>query len=176
MSYFNLYQTINYNVNDTETIVGVDIHSSQKIKNIINSYRGISYTPYIVRDNERPDQVAYEFYGNQDLDWIVLAANDIHNIYDEWPKGSETFINYIIEKYGSLATAQSTIKYYYNQYNDIIDATTYTSLSPTNRSFETLYEYEYRMNINKSKIKLIRPELVGLIQTNLNSQKIPFIG
>jgi hypothetical protein len=96
-------------------------------------------------------------------------SNDIYNIYDEWPRNSVDFDEYLIEKYGSIATTLSTVQYYYNASKDIIDATTYNALSVSQRSSETIYEYELRANNNKSKIKLIRPNIIGGIQSELKS-------
>ena len=35
--------------------------------------------------DERPDNVAFEFYNDSSLDWLVLASNNIVNIKTEWP-------------------------------------------------------------------------------------------
>jgi hypothetical protein len=47
--------------------------------------------------------------------------------------------------------------------------TTYNALSISSRSSETIYEYELRKNNNKSKIKLIRTDIIGAIQSELKS-------
>ena len=96
-------------------------------------------------------------------------SNEIYNIYDEWPRNNVDFEDYLIEKYGSIATTLSTVQYYYNSTKDIIDVTTYNALSVTQRSSETIYEYELRANNNKSKIKLIRSGIIGSIQSELRS-------
>ena len=135
----------------------------------MKDYRGISYNPYTVKDGERPDYIAYKFYGDSNLDWVILLSNEIYNIYDEWPRNNVDLEQYLIEKYGSIATTLSTVKYYYNASKDIIDETTYNALSVSQRSSETIYEYELRANNNKSKIKLIRPNIIGGIQSELKS-------
>jgi len=169
MSIFTLYPKIAYKVNEYDYLRAIDITQSTKIRSFLKEYRGISFNPYTVKNGERPDYVAHKFYGDSNLDWIILLSNDIYNIYEEWPKNSIDFENYLIEKYGSVATTLSTTKYYYNASKDIIDVTTYNSLSISNRSSETIYEYELRANNNKSKIKLIRPNIIGAIQSELRS-------
>lgn len=56
---------------------------------------------YFVKDNERPDQVATRVYNDPNLDWIVLVANNITNIVNEWPLNSTSFYEYLLDKYGS---------------------------------------------------------------------------
>jgi hypothetical protein len=169
MSIFSLYPKIAYKVNEYDYLRAIDITQSVKIKSFLKDYRGISYNPYTVKDGERPDYVAHKFYGDSNLDWVILLSNDIYNIYDEWPRNSVDFEEYLIEKYDSIANTLTTVKYYYNANKDIIDLTTYNSLGTSARSSETIYEYELRANNNKSKIRLIRPSIIGGIQTELKS-------
>ena len=169
MSIFNLYPKIAYKVNEYDYLRAIDITQSAKIRNFLKEYQGISYNPYTIKDGERPDYVAYKFYGDSNLDWVVLLSNEIYNIYEEWPRNSVDLEEYLIEKYGSISNTLTTVKYYYNSNRDIIDETTYNALSVSNRSSETVYQYELRENNNKSKIKLIRSNIIGSIQTELKS-------
>ena len=49
--------------------------------------------------DERPDQIAYKFYGDSGLDWVVLTTNNIVHLRDEWPMGNQDFLTYINGKY-----------------------------------------------------------------------------
>lgn len=169
MSIFNLYPQIDYSVNNFDTFRATDITTSIKVKSLIKEYVGVASRPYVVLDGERPDQVSYKFYNTPDYDWIVLLANEMYSIYDDWPKSNESLDNYIVEKYGSVSAAQVDFPKYYTINGDEIDYSTYISLDVSNRKIESAYEYELRKNINKSKIKIIRPEFVSLIDSNLKS-------
>ena len=57
------------------------------------------FTKYKVKGNDRPDNVAFEVYGDANLDWLVLTCNNILNVYEEWPMSQINFENYLIEKY-----------------------------------------------------------------------------
>ena len=57
------------------------------------------FTKYQVKGDDRPDNVAYDFYGDSTLDWLVLTCNNILNVYDEWPMTQNNFENYMLEKY-----------------------------------------------------------------------------
>ena len=126
-------------------------------------------SPYVVADGEKPDFISYKFYNNPGYDWIILLTNNVHSIYDEWPRSSDAFNQYIIQKYGSTTVAMSTVKYYYDVYDNIIDVQEYTSLSAANRSSKTVYEWELDLNTNKSKIKIINKSLISSIETGLRS-------
>jgi len=71
----------------------------------------LAFTKYKIVGDRRPDQIAYEIYGDSDLDWVILAANNIINVREEWPMSQFQFEKYIIEKYGSLENA-SRVKHY----------------------------------------------------------------
>ena len=43
------------------------------------------HTKYEIKGDDRPDNVAYDVYGNSNLDWLVLLCNNIINIQNEWP-------------------------------------------------------------------------------------------
>ena len=58
-----------------------------------------AFTKYSVQDDERPDQVAYNFYQDSGLDWVVLTTNNIIHVRDEWPMGSQDFLTYLNAKY-----------------------------------------------------------------------------
>ncbi|SVB74978.1 uncharacterized protein METZ01_LOCUS227832, partial [marine metagenome] len=49
--------------------------------------------------DERPDQVANDFYGDPGLDWVILTTNNIVHVRDEWPMGNQDFLTYLNEKY-----------------------------------------------------------------------------
>ena len=58
-----------------------------------------AFTKYSVIGDERPDQVAYDFYGDSGLDWVVLTTNNIIHVRDEWPMGNQDFLTYLNGKY-----------------------------------------------------------------------------
>lgn len=71
----------------------------------------VFFTKYQIKGDDRPDNVAYELYDDESLDWLVLLANNIVNIQTEWPLGQQAFYNYMIEKYGSEAGLQNVHHY-----------------------------------------------------------------
>lgn len=55
--------------------------------------------PYTVNDNEKPEDIAYYYYGSIDYYWIVLMANKMYNYYEDWVMDADTFEKYLIKKY-----------------------------------------------------------------------------
>ena len=62
----------------------------------------VNFTKYSVEGDERPDQVAYDFYGDAALDWVILTTNNIIHVRDEWPMGNQDFLTYLNGKYTCL--------------------------------------------------------------------------
>ena len=58
-----------------------------------------AFTKYSVEGDERPDQVAYNFYEDSGLDWVILTTNNIIHVRDEWPMSNQDFLNYLNSKY-----------------------------------------------------------------------------
>ena len=169
MSIFTYYPKIAYKIDDYNYLRAIDINVVSKVKDYITQYRSIGYTPYVVDDGESPDYISYKFYGNPGYDWIIMLTNNVHSIYDDWPRNSDTFKQYIIDNYGSLQAAMSTTKYYYDSSRNIIDLLEYTSLSSDSRSLETVYEYELELNTSKSRIKILNPNMISTLESGLRS-------
>ena len=49
-----------------------------------------SFTKYQIKGDDRPDNVAYDFYRDKNLDWLVLISNNIVNVHSEWIINSKT--------------------------------------------------------------------------------------
>lgn len=39
-----------------------------------------------ISDTDRPDILAHKFYGDPQLHWVILMANDIRDPYNDWPR------------------------------------------------------------------------------------------
>ena len=48
----------------------------------------------------RPDTVAEELYGSDQLDWVVLTVAGILNVRNEWPLSDRDIYDYSLDKYG----------------------------------------------------------------------------
>lgn len=165
---FVYYPKILYKINDFDLIKLTDVNVSVRIKDFINSFRGLAIRPYLVQNGERPDSVSFKLYGTTKYDYIIMLVNNIDSVYDQWPMDDETFENYIIKKYGSISAAQSTIAFHYTGKGDIVSNTLsrdpessepayryWDRLSDPNKYRETFYEFEDRLNIEKARINVL---------------------
>lgn len=71
-----------------------------------------AYYQYDIQEGDRPEIIAEKVYGDAEAHWIILLANDIVDPQYDWPLGYQEFNNYIIDKYGSVANAKTTIHHY----------------------------------------------------------------
>jgi hypothetical protein len=70
------------------------------------------FEKYSIVGDERPDNVAYKFYNDETLDWVVLFSNNILNIQSEWPMTQKTFDKLMLEKYGSYDNLYNGVHHY----------------------------------------------------------------
>ena len=182
MFYFRPFPTIKYRIpKNTKSISVTNITKRFAMTSFIRNAK-VTFDQYILQDGDRPDTVAYQYYGDQTLDWLVLLANEIHDPYFQWPRTYEQFNSYIKEKYGSVSTAMSTNHHYeqiitpYQLLNEsgtqriiqektlTVDYTTYASLIASERRAVSVYDYEYKINEDNRNIYLLDLSFTLLIK------------
>ena len=70
------------------------------------------FEKYKIIGNDRPDNVAFEVYGDSKLDWVVLLSNNILNIQTEWPLPQTDFDRFVLDKYGDYNTLYNGVHHY----------------------------------------------------------------
>ena len=143
----------------------------------------MSFTKYKIVGDERPDEVAYKVYGDEDLDWVVLLANNIINVRDEWPMSQGDFNNYLSEKYGDTGGADLINHYETIQIQDskgkifvpkgkIVDSTFKATFldSGTNQLVEvspiqgiSYRTYEERLQDDKRNINILESRFLSYV-------------
>ena len=143
-----------------------------------------SFYQYSVVGDDRPDNVAQKVYDNDQLDWVVLIANNIINIRDEWPMSQYDFQRYLDNKYdpvqlgqvhhyetkevrkpdgiiilqsGLEVDADFTFSYSHNS----VDYNVNEVISVSN------LQYEIDKNDDKRSIYVIKPEYVNVIISDM---------
>jgi hypothetical protein len=61
------------------------------------------FLPYTVEDGEKPEDIAYYYYGSTEYVWLILLANDIIDPYYDWPMDQQFFYNYLMDKYADIS-------------------------------------------------------------------------
>ena len=142
------------------------------------------FTKYQIIADERPDNVAYKVYGDSNLDWMVMIANNITNLQNEWPLEEQSFYRFLINKYGSEAGIETVHHYESQKVIDskekvivpkglevpsnysvtFLDSGTKTEQIRTNITDAiTNRQFEERVQDEKRNIFLIKPRFIGLI-------------
>ncbi len=135
------------------------------------------FDKYEIPDEFRPETVAEEFYGNDELDWVVLTTAGIVNVRNEWPLNNRDIYDYSFEKYGDNlnATRFFETKEIKNSSGSIIlekgkvvdsdfvfkyyDTNGIVEVKGTNvRTGVSNYDYEVRLNEEKRSIFVLKPE------------------
>jgi len=177
-NYFTNLPKVGYDINGT----GKD--SFLSVTNIMKSVRFkpsvlediTDYYPYFVKEGERPDIIAHAQYGNIGYAYLIMLVNDIYDPNFDWPLSAQIFEKYIINKYGSVTTAISGVKHYYQivraevartgtseripEVKFVVDETTYDALDSGDRTTLSNYDYEVELNDAKREIKLINPAFI----------------
>lgn len=104
--YFSQFPIIKYNNN-----MVIDITNRVAILHNIASNKYAFY-PYVVKDGMPAWLVAEKYYGDADLVWLIYISNDIIDPYYQWPLSDVVLEQKIIDEYGDIGTAQSTVMFY----------------------------------------------------------------
>lgn len=160
VNYFKNFPVVQYNEHALRNI----ILKAKISKNLIQSYD--AYYPYTIKAGETPTSLAYDYYGSVEYVWLIFLVNDIVDPYYDWPMDDSIFNEYIIKKYGSIATAMniSLSTYYRNSnYSYYMTKTTYDNISAGERTgWQPISNYNYEIieNEQKRKIKLLDRSVV----------------
>ena len=185
MGYFQELPNISYpsllpTRNKIEDRVAVkNIFKRSKLRTDVDqAITGFDY--YYVQDQQRPDVLAQQLYGDSELDWVILTANNITNIRDQWPLNNNDLHAYMLEKYGSeqniLGIHHYETRQILDEYNRVVmpaglevDADfTFKYKNYTNTIVTvnpvvavTNYDYENKLNENKRQIRILKPQYLG---------------
>jgi hypothetical protein len=118
-SYFHQLPDFEYVNRNVDSKIG----DYSKVKNLFKRgklrediFQNIAFfTKYQIKGNDRPDNVAFEVYGDSNLDWVVLICNNILNVQSEWPIPQQIFDEYLLDKYGDYDTLYNGIHHFETQ-------------------------------------------------------------
>tara|TARA_X000000368_G_scaffold141065_1_gene111013 strand:+ start:1896 stop:2564 length:669 start_codon:yes stop_codon:yes gene_type:complete len=146
------------------------------------------FTKYKIVGDDRPDNVAFDMYGDETLDWIVLLSNNVTNIQTEWPLDHQSFYNFLIDKYGSEEQIHSVHHYETTEVRntdraiivpaglevpqnysiEFYDSRLETTTTVSNITTEiTNYTYENKIEDEKRNIFVLKPNYVNLILNDM---------
>ena len=195
MGYFNYIPDFNYVDRNPNAKLGDQV----KVKNLFRRIKlredifqdSTVFEKYQIRGDDRPDNIANQFYGRPDYDWIVLVSNNIVNIQTEWPMPQNTFDTFILNKYGTYQNANAVRHYETREVKNsqgvvivpagqIVDkGYSYTYYEEFQQAFVdtgditvevTNYDYETRIEEAKRNISLLKRRYLPVILDDIEKE------
>ena len=164
-----------------------NLFSRAKLRDDI--FNDLSYfTKYQIVGEDRPDNVANKVYGDESLDWVILLANNILNIYEEWPLTNDAFNEYLTNKYGTqdnifgvhhyesvevkdtsgniivpqgLEVPQNYSIEFYDEVTTLMDKRVNIATAVTN------YDYELKKENEKRNIYVLKSEYLNVVLNDM---------
>ena len=155
MTYFDMFPNIYYSAKgDGKFTIMKDILSRVKlIANVKENILGFDY--YNVKDGETPEMIAHKYYGDINLHWTILVANDIVDYYEDWPMSTQRFEEFVKEKYENPgAIHHYEITQTSGDTTVTIDVGMNTTEYPSATAISN-YQYEDKLQEKKRQIRLI---------------------
>lgn len=124
---------------------------------------------YQIKDGETPQSLAYDFYGDATLDWIILNSNNMVNPFYDWPLGVNELNNWLTDQFGNpdvvyLYTLPDGRQFFQTQQNNLQSSGLLTLATPY-----TYRDYYGAINEAKRTIRVIQPNQISTILNQFNS-------
>ena len=149
-----------------------------------------TFQKYQIKGDDRPDNVAQDFYQDSSLDWLVLTCNNVVNIQTEWPLTQRDFDRFLLDKYGTYADLESIHHYetvelknskgvvmlekglevendFSFSYYDWWLKEQKTIISANAVTSVTNYQYEEKIENDKRNIFLLKTRYLGLVMDDM---------
>ena len=167
MSYFSKFPLTTYDIkgNDIRKLLP-DILRRVKLKSVIKS-GGMLFDKYDVKEGEKPEDIAFKWFGDPELHWVILMTNNVTDRYYGWPLNQVQFAEFLTDKYGDNVDAV-------HHYEVTKDSGRTTSNGPSDYSYlvevnsDTANaisisnrQYEERDQDKKRQIQLLNKSFLG---------------
>ena len=142
-----------------------DILRRVKLKTVIKS-GGMLFDKYDVKEGERPEDVAYKWFGDPELHWVILMTNNVTDRYYEWPMNQAQFAEFLADKYDNpdgihhyeiTKSSGNTTSKGPSDYSYLVEVNS----DADNASSVSNREYEEREQDKKRQIQLLNKSLLG---------------
>jgi hypothetical protein len=166
MSYFSKFPKFTYDIKgDKVRKLLPDILRRVKLRATIKS-GGMLFDKYDVKEGEKPEDVAYKWFGDAELHWVILMTNNVTDRYYDWPMNQAQFAEYLDDKYSNpdaihhyevTKDSGRTTSQGPSDYSHLVEVNSDTdnAISISNR------QYEEREQDKKRQIQLLDKALLG---------------
>ena len=156
MAYFRYFNKIGYDVRGVKNNVNVDVITNilERVRLKLNFIQHQAFfAQHFIIDGETPEFLAYKYYGNTELHWIILYSQQATNPYYDWPLTYFDLKKFVNKKYGVANI--NAIHHYEDADGYEVDSTAAGATSVTN------FIYEETLNDAKRNLTVIRSEYVS---------------
>ena len=166
MSYFSKFPNIAYDMKgDSVRKLLPDILRRVKLRASIKS-GGMLFDKYDVKEGEKPEDVAFKWFGDPELHWVILMTNNVTDRYYDWPMNQAQFAEYLNDKYSNpdaihhyevTKDSGRTTGQGPSDYSHLVEVNSDTD----NAVSVSFREYEEREQDKKRQIQLLNKSLLG---------------
>ena len=169
MTYFSRFPLFVYDMkNNGNYKLLPDILRRVKARSQVISGRFL-FDSYDVKNGERPEDVAFKFYGDAELHWVVLLTNNVTDRFYQWPMTQPQFDEFLTDKYGA-GNEDGVHHYEITQSsgpttgNGPDDLSHKIEVNETEAGAESVsnFEFERRLQDKKRQIKLLDPRYLPM--------------
>jgi hypothetical protein len=167
MSYFSKFPLTAYDIKGNEVRKLLpDILRRVKLRSLIKS-GGMLFDKYDVKEGEKPEDIAFKWFGDPELHWVILMTNNVTDRYYGWPLNQVQFAEFLTDKYGDNVDAVHhyevtkdsgrTTSNGPSDYSHLVEVNSDTAnaISISNR------QYEEREQDKKRQIQLLNKSFLG---------------
>ena len=123
------------------------------------------FAEYDVKDGERPEDVAFKWFGDPEYHWVILTTNNITDRYYQWPMTQPQFQEFLEDKYDNpdgihhyeiTRTSGRTTSNGPGDYSHLVECNSDEdgAVSVSNRDYEERLQDQYR------QIRLLDPKYI----------------
>jgi hypothetical protein len=125
------------------------------------------YDEYDIADGETPEKIAFKFYGDAGLHWVIMLINERYDWVNDFPLTQQTLEDYVIMRYGD-GNRDAHHRIFGELHYETPDGRIVDSIVPLAQAV-TNYEYEFTQNETKRRIKLISPKIIQQLISELRT-------
>ena len=142
-----------------------DILRRVKLRASIKS-GGMLFDKYDVKEGEKPEDVAFKWFGDPELHWVILMTNNVTDRYYDWPMNQAQFAEYLNDKYSNpdaihhyevTKDSGRTTGQGPSDYSHLVEVNSDTD----NAVSVSFREYEEREQDKKRQIQLLNKSFLG---------------
>ena len=166
MAFFNKFPLLAYDIKNNENYKLLpDILRRVKLRSSVRS-SSMLFDVYDVKEGEKPEDVAFKWFGDAELHWVILMTNNVTDRYYGWPMNSVQFQAFLEDKYDNPddihhyerpSESGRTTGQGPSDFSHLVEVNSDTP----NASLISNREYEERIQDNNRSIRLLNQEFLS---------------